>query len=507
MDTLVSLCKRRGFVFQSSEIYGGIGSCWDYGPLGIELKNNIKRVWWRDLVQRRADMVGLDASILMHPTVWKASGHVDHFTDPMVDCRECRRRFRADQVDEVPWAHYCPAKKGNKFMVSAGEPCAHCGARREHCPECGRGELTPPRQFNLLFKTFMGPVEEDAALTYLRPETAQGIFVNFDNVLQSMRRKLPFGIAQVGKAFRNEITPGNFIFRTREFEQMEIEYFVNPRDTVGGQPADEYWHERWIEDSVGWFRRYGLHEESLRLREHDKDELAHYAKRTVDIEYRFPIGWNELMGVANRTDFDLKQHSQWSGKSLTYFDEDRKEHLVPYVIEPSAGVDRSFLAFLVEAYREEEVRGEKRVVLRFHPELAPVKVAVLPLLKKREDIVRTAHAIRDELARFWMVTYDDTAAIGRLYRRQDEVGTPYCVTVDVQTVGDAGRAEAADAKVTIRDRDSMEQARVPLAALSSIVDQLLGGRPWGDVAGAYPVPARRVSAEQDTASIAPLERE
>jgi glycyl-tRNA synthetase len=486
MDTLVSLCKRRGFVFQSSEIYGGTGSCWDYGPLGIELKNNIKRLWWRDVVQRRADMVGLDASILMHAMVWKASGHVDNFTDPMVDCRECRRRFRADRIDETSWVHYCPAAKDNKFAIPAGEPCRHCGARRHLCPDCGKGELTPPRQFNLMFRTFMGPVEEDAALTYLRPETAQGIFVNFDNVLQSMRRKLPFGIAQVGKAFRNEITPGNFIFRTREFEQMEIEYFVNPRDTVGAQPADEYWHERWIEDSLGWFRRYGLRAEHLRLHEHDKDELAHYAKRTVDIEYQFPIGWSELMGIANRTDFDLKQHGQFSGKSLTYFDEERKEHVVPFVIEPSAGVDRAFLAFLVDAYREEEVRGEKRIVLRFHPELAPVKVAVLPLLKKREDIVRAAHAIRDDLTRVWPVTYDDTAAIGRLYRRQDEVGTPYCVTVDVRTVGDAGGGEVGDGHVTIRDRDSMEQIRVPIAALRTIFEELLNGRAWPEVAAGHP---------------------
>jgi glycyl-tRNA synthetase len=487
MDTLVSLCKRRGFVFQSSEIYGGTGSCWDYGPLGVELKNKIKQVWWREFIQRRADMVGLDASIIMHPMVWKASGHVEHFTDPMVDCRECRHRFRADKVDEVPWVHYCPATKGNKFTVPAGEPCGHCGARRALCPECGKGELTAPRQFNLMFKTFMGPVEEDAALTYLRPETAQGIFVNFDNVLQSMRRKLPFGIGQIGKSFRNEITPGNFIFRTREFEQMEIEYFVNPAEVVDGRPADEYWHERWIEDCMAFFERYGLGRENLRLREHEKEELAHYAKRTVDVEYRFPIGWNELMGIANRTDFDLKQHAKWSGKSLTYFDEERKEHIVPYVVEPAAGVDRMLLAFLVEAYREEEVRGEKRVVLRFHPELAPVSVAVLPLLKKREEIVRTAQAIRDELARRWTAYYDDTAAIGRLYRRQDEVGTPYCVTVDVRTVGDAEKGETGDGQVTVRDRDSMEQIRVPIPELVPVLGGLLGGQGWERVAARFGV--------------------
>jgi glycyl-tRNA synthetase len=297
-----------------------------------------------------------------------------------------------------------------------------------------------------------------------------------------MRRKLPFGIGQIGKAFRNEITPGNFIFRTREFEQMEIEYFVNPHDTMEGRPADEFWHDRWIEDCQAWFRRYGLQAENLRLHEHDPAELAHYSKRTADLQYRFPIGWSELMGIANRTDFDLKQHAKWSGKALTYFDEERKDHVVPYVIEPSAGVDRALLAFLADAYREEEVRGEKRVVLRFHPELAPVSVAVLPLLKKRDDIVRTALAIRDELSRRFTTVYDDTAAIGRLYRRQDEVGTAYCVTVDVQTVGDTDKGEAADGKVTIRDRDSMEQIRVAASQLATVVAELLGGKRWDDVA-------------------------
>ncbi len=486
MDTIVSLCKRRGFVFQSSEIYGGIASCWDYGPLGVELKNNVKRVWWRDNVTLRADMVGLDAAILMHPAVWKASGHLDHFTDPMVDCRACRRRFRADTLDEQPWTHYCPATKGNKFEVAAGEPCRHCGARRTLCPECGKGELTAPRQFNLMFKTLMGPVEEDAAVTYLRPETAQGIFVNFDNVLQAMRLKLPFGVAQIGKAFRNEITPGNFIFRTHEFEQMEIEFFVNPADTLDGRPADEVWHERWIEERFAWYPRYGIRREHLRLREHEKEELAHYAKRTADIEYKFPIGWSELEGIANRTDFDLKQHARASGKALTYFDEERKTHVVPYVIEPSAGADRSVLAFLVDAYREEEVRGEKRVVLRFHPDLAPIKIAVLPLLKKRPEIVATARELRARLARRWMSVYDDTAAIGRLYRRQDEVGTPYCVTVDVQTVGDAEKGEAGDRKVTIRERDSMEQIRVPIEELSGVFGELFDGAAWRTVAGRYP---------------------
>jgi glycyl-tRNA synthetase len=493
MDTIVSLCKRRGFIFQSSEIYGGTGSCWDYGPLGVELKNNIKRAWWRDTVQRRPDMVGLDASILMHPTVWKASGHVDHFSDPMVDCRACRRRFRADKLDELPWTHYCPATKDNRFEVPAGEPCKHCGARRTLCPDCGMGELTAPRQFNLMFKTFMGPVEDDAAVTYLRPETAQGIFVNFDNVLQAMRLKLPFGIGQIGKSFRNEITPGNFIFRTREFEQMEVEFFVNPNETIDGRPADEVWHERWIQERFSWYQRYGVRAENLRLLEHEKAELAHYAKRTADIEYRFPMGWSELEGIANRTDFDLKQHAQFSGRSLTYFDEERRIHVVPYVIEPSAGVDRSLLAFLVDAYGEEVVRGETRVVLRFHPALAPIKIAVLPLLKKRAEIVTRAHEIRARLARHWVTVYDDTAAIGRLYRRQDEVGTPYCVTVDVQTVGDPERGESGDGRVTIRDRDSMQQIRAPVADLLGVFERLFSGTGWADIALEYDEAARSTS--------------
>jgi glycyl-tRNA synthetase len=486
MDVIVSLCKRRGFIFQSSEIYGGIGSTWDYGPLGVELKNNVKRVWWRDNVRLRPDMVGLDAAILMHPQVWKASGHLDHFTDPMVDCRACQHRFRADKLEDTAWVHFCPATKGNKFTIPAGEPCKHCGTRRTLCPDCGKGELTAPRQFNLMFKTFMGPVEEDAAVAYLRPETAQGIFVNFENVQQAMRLKLPFGIAQIGKAFRNEITPGNFIFRTREFEQMEIEYFVNPHETLEGKPADEVIHERWIQERLAWYERYGMRRDWLRLREHDKDELAHYAKRTADIEYQFPMGWSELEGIANRTDFDLRQHAQASGKTLTYFDEERKTHVVPYVIEPSAGADRSVLAFLVDAYREEEVRGEKRVVLRLHHELAPIKIAVLPLLKKRGDIVASAQEIRRRLAGRWMTVYDDTAAIGRLYRRQDEVGTPYCVTVDVKTVGDPTRGEAADEHVTIRARDSMEQVRVPIAELPGVFARLLDeGAAWTDVIGGF----------------------
>ncbi len=490
MDTLVSLCKRRGFVFQSSEIYGGLGSAWDYGPLGVELKRNVRNLWWRDVVHLRRDVLGLEAAVLMHPRVWEASGHLERFSDPMVDCKACKRRFRADQLDEQPWVHYCAAKNDNKFDIPAGEPCRHCGARRTLCPACGKGDLTDPRQFNLMLKTFLGPVEDAAAVTYLRPETAQGMFVNFENVVQSMRRKLPFGIAQIGRSFRNEITPGNFIFRTREFEQMELEFFVNPLDTVDGRPADEWWHDHWIEERLGWYRRYGVREENLRVREHAKEELAHYAKRTVDVEYRFAIGWSELEGIANRTDFDLRRHAEVSGRTLSYFDDERKQHVVPYVIEPAAGVDRTVLAILTDAYHVEDVRGEKRVLLRFHPEVAPVKIAVLPLLKKRDEIVGRCGEIRDRLAaRGWATVYDDTAAIGRLYRRQDEVGTPYCVTVDVQTVGDPAKGESGDGRVTIRDRDSMGQVRVPVPELEGVFAELLGGTPWATVAARYPAQA------------------
>ena len=449
MDKIVSLCKRRGFIFQSSEIYGGTGSCWDYGPLGVELKNNVKRAWWRDCVQNRGDMVGLDASILMHPRVWKASGHLDHFTDPMVDCKVCKGRFRADKLEDAR----CPQK-------SSKQPGQH-----DLC------QLTDARMFNLMFKTFMGPVEDDAAIAYLRPETAQGIFVNFENVQQSMRLKLPFGIAQIGKAFRNEITPGNFTFRTREFEQMEIEFFVMPG-------TDEDWHQRWLDERFAWYPKYGIRKENLRLREHETDELAHYAKRTADIEYLFPMGWSELEGVANRTDYDLKQHAQFSGKTLEYFDEESKQKVVPFVIEPSAGADRGTLAFLVDAYREDEVKGEKGVVLNFHPELAPIKIAVLPLLKKNPRIVEIAHKLCADLRKRWHSVYDDTASIGRLYRRQDEVGTPFCVTVDVQSVGD--ERSAADDKVTIRDRDNMQQIRVPFASLITVMEKLMDGE-WAEI--------------------------
>jgi glycyl-tRNA synthetase len=528
MDKIVSLSKRRGFIFQSSEIYGGLGSAWDYGPLGVELKNNVKRLWWRDNVHLRDDMVGLDAAITMHPRVWEASGHVASFSDPFTGCLDCGRHYRADHVEEArknskwwqslkelnDWPDvkkWAQSDKGGKklapnlalvrnpektFLKIRGVadnltpvsgPTAYGMPNLASlsdemflndvadsslvCPNCG-GKLSDPKPASLMLKIILGPVEETGTRTYLRPETAQGIFVNFDNVLQSMRKKLPFGIAQIGKAFRNEITPGNFTFRTREFEQMEIEFFVLPG-------TDEEWHQKWIDERFAWYPRYGIRKENIRLREHEKDELAHYAKRTADIEYLFPMGWSELEGIANRTDFDLKQHSEFSGKALEYFDEESKQKIVPYVIEPSAGADRSTLAFLVDAYHEEEVRGEKRVVLKFHPELAPIKIAVLPLLKKNDRIVETAKKLTADLRKRWYTVYDDTASIGRLYRRQDEVGTPFCVTVDVQTVGD--EKAAADEKVTIRDRNTMEQVRVSLSALEPAMEKLMAGK-WVDVA-------------------------
>ena len=429
MSKLASLCKRRGFVFPSSEIYGGLSSCWDFGPLGVELKNNIKRAWWQRMVQEREDVVGLDSSILMHTQTWMASGHLDSFADPLVECKSCHQRWRADEV-----------KDGR-------------------CPSCG-GELTEPRLFNLMFKTFIGPVENEAAVVYLRPETAQGMFVNFQNVLRASRRKLPFGIAQIGKAFRNEITPGNFIFRTREFEQMELEYFVKPGE-------DEKWFQYWLEERLNWYVELGLGRENLRLREHLGKELAHYAKACYDIEYRFPMGWAELEGVANRTDFDLTQHSRYSGESLSYFDEETGEHFIPYVIEPSAGVERSALAFLAEAYDEEvDEKREVRVVLRLHPKLSPIKVAVLPL-SRNEKLLPLAREIAADLRKHFMIQYDDAQSIGRRYRRQDEIGTPFCITIDFQSL--------EDNQVTIRERDSMKQIRVPIAELKTTLKAKLEG--------------------------------
>lgn len=427
MDTIVSLCKRRGFIFQSSEIYGGLSGAWDYGPLGAEFKRNVKNSWWKAVVQDRDDVVGLDASILMHPRTWEASGHTENFTDELVDCKSCKRRFRADHIKKA-------------------------------CPACGGKEFTESRAFNLMLKTSLGAMEDSSSVVYLRPETAQGIFVNFPNVCDTARKKLPFGIAQIGKSFRNEITPGNFTFRTREFEQMELEYFTRPEEAEGC-------HQRWIQDRFQWYLDNGIKKDNLRLRPHGKDELAHYSVGCTDIEYEFPFGWSELEGIANRTDFDLKQHAQFSGKDLKYKDNVTQEEFFPYVIEPSGGVDRAALAFLVDAYDEEEVNGTTRVVLRLDKKLAPIKVAVLPLLKKNEEIVRMAKAIQQDLQKNTVCVYDDTASIGKLYRRQDEIGTLLCVTVDPQSL--------EDKQVTVRFRDSMDQDRVSADRLKNYVMEKL----------------------------------
>ncbi len=423
MEKLVSLAKRRGFVFQSSEIYGGLGSVWDYGPLGVELKKNLKERWWRSMVHEREDIEGLDAAILMHPKVWEASGHIAGFTDPLVDCKHCKNRFRADD----------PRIKG-----TPGQPDAQC-------PVCGsRGTLTAPRLFNLMFKTFMGPVEEAAAVVYLRPETAQGIYVNYLNVLQASRQKIPFGIAQIGKAFRNEITPGNFTFRTREFEQMEMQFFVKPG-------TDGEWFEFWKAQRMEWHYGLGIRREKLRFHQHTKEELAHYAKDAYDLEYEFPFGWHEFEGVHNRSDFDLSRHQQFSGKKLEYLDPATKERFIPYVVETSVGADRTALVVMCDAYREETVEGETRVVMRFHPAIAPLKAAVFPLVNK-DGMPELARRIFDDLRRHFNVFYDDSGSIGRRYRRQDEAGTPYGITVDGQSVGDG--------TVTVRDRDTLLQERV-----------------------------------------------
>jgi len=436
MEKLVSLAKRRGFVFQSSEIYGGLGSVWDYGPLGVELKRNVKDRWWRAMVHARDDIEGLDAGILMAARVWEASGHVAGFTDPLVDCKQCKQRFRGDD----------PRIKG-----TPGQPDAQC-------PVCGtRGSLTAPRLFNLMFKTFMGPVEEDAAVVYLRPETAQGIYVNYLNVLQGSRQKIPFGIAQIGKAFRNEITPGNFIFRTREFEQMEMQFFVRPG-------TDEEWFEFWRNERMQWHVGLGLKVERLRFHQHAKQELAHYAKAAYDIEYEFPFGWNEFEGIHNRTDFDLTRHQQASGKKLEYFDQERNERYLPYIVETSVGADRTALALLCDAYEEEQVEGETRVVLRFKPALAPIKAAVLPLVKK-EGMPEIAHRIYDELRGRFTAFYDDGGSIGRRYRRQDEAGTPFAITVDGQTT--------QDGTVTVRHRDTLAQDRVDASQLATWLSERL----------------------------------
>jgi glycyl-tRNA synthetase len=439
MEKIVALCKRRGFIFPSSEIYGGLGSTYDYGHYGVLLKNNVKAEWWRAMLQDRDDIVALDSAILQHPRVWEASGHLAGFTDPLVDCRTCKQRFRADHLGE---------------LACGQKPSKHPG----ETPDC---DLTEARDFNLMFETTVGPVKESGSIAYLRPETAQGIFINFKNVLQFSRKKPPFGIAQVGKSFRNEITPGNFIFRTREFEQMEMEFFVPPADA-------ERWFEEWCRLRFSWYTELGIREDHLRLRVHEADELSHYSSGTSDVEYLFPIGWSELEGIANRGDFDLTQHAKFSGEKLEYFDQGTGERYVPHVIEPAAGADRATLAFLVDAYDEEQVEGEQRTVLRLHPRLAPVKVAVLPLVRKdgQPELARdVVSALRGRM----QAEYDEGGSIGRRYRRQDEIGTPYCVTIDHQSL--------EDRTVTVRDRDSLEQERVAIDELPEVLAARLAA-PW-----------------------------
>ena len=447
MEAITSLAKRRGIAFQSSEIYGGLRSSWDYGPLGVELKRNIRDAWWRRNVQLRDDVVGLEAAVIMSPKVWEASGHLEVFTDPLVECLKCHQRFRADHLPGI----HAPQSghEADETTIDMHE--------RPKCPNCGNDAFTDPRNFNLMFKTHMGPIEDESNAVYLRPETAQGMFVDFSTIQASSRKKLPFGIAQIGKSFRNEITPGNFIFRMREFEQMELEFFVEPG-------TDEEWHEYWIQERLNWYTDLGIRKEHLRLREHEADELSHYSKRTVDIEYRFPFtDWGELEGVANRTDFDLKQHQEFSGQDLTYFDQEAEERYHPYVIEPAAGVDRALLAFLIDAYAVDEAPSakgevEKRTVLRFHPDLAPIKVAVLPL-SRNEQLAPDARAVFDVVKQGRMAQFDDAGAIGRRYRRQDEVGTPFCVTIDFETL--------EDRQVTVRERDAMTQDRIPIENLEA----------------------------------------
>ena len=432
MDKLVSLCKRRGYVFPSSEIYGGLGSCWDYGPLGAELKRNLKSFWWEAMTNRRDDIEGLDAAILMHPQVWITSGHVAEFTDPLVDCKKCKARFRADKLPEAR----CPLKPSKSPL------------------ECG-GELTEARKFNLMFKTFMGPVEDESAIVYMRPETAQGIYVNFLNVKNSSRQKIPFGIAQIGKAFRNEITPGNFIFRTREFEQMEMQFFIHPTE-------DDKWFEYWRQERWNWYKDLGIKMEKLRWHQHGEGELAHYAKAAYDIEYEYPFGWQELEGVHNRTDFDLSRHMKATNKDLRYFDERFPEKFVPYIIETSAGCDRTLLTLLVDAYDEVEVKGEMRVFLRLSPKVAPIKAAIFPLVNK-EGMPEYAEKVYHDLKKKFKVFYDDSGAVGRRYARMDEAGCPFCITIDGQTI--------QDNTMTLRDRDSMEQTRMTASQISDFLNE------------------------------------
>ncbi|PRI12426.1 glycine--tRNA ligase [Leucobacter massiliensis] len=454
LDKVIALARHRGFVFQAGEIYGGSRSAWDYGPLGTALKENIKRQWWKAMVQRREDVVGIDSSVILPKQVWEASGHVEVFSDPLVECLQCHKRFREDHLIEA-----FEEKKGRAPEGGLAEiVCTNCGTR---------GQWTEPRAFSGLLKTYLGPVDDEAGMHYLRPETAQGIFVNFANVLQSARMKPPFGIGQIGKSFRNEITPGNFIFRTREFEQMEMEFFVEPG-------TDEEWQEYWMNERMAWYVDLGIDPENLRFYEHPQEKLSHYSKRTADIEYRFGFAggeWGELEGIANRTDFDLSTHSKHSGKDLSFFDQAKNERYTPYVIEPAAGLTRSLMAFLVDAYREEEVPNAKggtdtRTLLALDPRLAPVKAAVLPL-SRNEKLSPLARSIAQELREDWNVDFDDSGAIGRRYRRQDEIGTPFCVTVDFDSLDD-------DA-VTVRERDTMEQVRVPRAELHAFLAERLRG--------------------------------
>tara|TARA_B100001094_G_scaffold41541_1_gene36231 strand:+ start:14067 stop:15518 length:1452 start_codon:yes stop_codon:yes gene_type:complete len=469
LDKLVSLAKRRGIIFPSSEIYGGLASVWDYGPVGVEIKRNVKNLWWKSFVTERDDIFGLDASILMHPNVWKASGHLDSFSDPLVECSETGKRYREDHIFILE----VQTKKENKIIsIEANDedeaknkvkdkilsitPLNESKSSKNPSPD--GGTLSEPRNFNLMFKTFIGPVEDSSATVYLRPETAQAMFVNFLNVLNSSRKKIPFGIAQQGKSFRNEITPGNFTFRTREFEQMEMEFFCSPEE-------DESWHDYWINFSLDWFKKYGLRDENLMIRKHDKDELPHYSKASSDIEYLFPWSWGELETISNRTDYDLKAHSELSGKDLSYFDQENNNRYTPFVIEPAMGADRSVLAFLCDAYCEEETEKETRTLLKLHPDIAPIKIAVLPL-SRNEKLTEYSRNIFDKLNSIYETQYDDTQSIGRRYRRQDEIGTPLCVTVDFESVEE-------DNSVTIRHRDTMKQIRVNSDNLiEAIHDQL-----------------------------------
>ena len=467
MDKVIALCKGRGFIFSGSEIYGGLANTWDYGPLGVELKNNVKRAWWKKFVQENPYNVGLDAAILMNPQTWVASGHLGGFSDPLMDCKECKERFRADKLIEQ-WCEEHSFELPKPIDAFSQEEMAAFVAEHEiPCPTCGKHNFTDIRQFNLMFKTFQGVTEDAKNTVYLRPETAQGIFVNFQNIQRTTRKKLPFGVCQIGKSFRNEITPGNFTFRTREFEQMELEFFCEPG-------SDLEWFTYWRTFCHNWLLNLNMKDDNLRLRDHDPEELCFYSKATTDFEYLFPFGWGELWGVADRTDYDLTQHQTTSGKDMTYFDQAKNEHYIPYVIEPSLGADRVVLAFLVEAYDEEVVGQDKkgnddvRVVMHFHPALAPFKAAVLPLSKKLGDKGRE---IQEMLSKYFMVDYDDTGSIGKRYRRQDEIGTPYCITVDFETVGDENTP--ADNCVTIRDRDTMEQVRVPIAELKDWLEAKL----------------------------------